>query len=307
MLRVVVWMEQLVWRCISAHRVRIVQIVHPLSVILMLLAIGFFVIYELFYILPECSDVSGVYYKFHCLFMMFLLHNIIGNMVMCWRTDTSFVGLPLDRLNPTPAEAHLWHLCTHCQMLVPPRAWHCRLCNCCMLKRDHHCNVTGNCIGHANQRYFVGLLLHLSLGCCTALAYNVYHLFSQHSQMFSDPIQISMDLDTSNLMNMLFTHKPLSPQLSWMLITGGILKLNIFALVLACAHLIIQLYMASRGSCLYCVYDRSYDLGFWNNMQTVLGKRMFWIALSPFVSSPLPHDGTQWLADPHKPSGKKPV
>lgn len=308
MVRVLIWLEQLLWRCVHLHRVRIVQVVHPLSASLMLLTVGFFVTYEMFYILPECCDVSGIHYKLHWLLILFYTHNIVGNMCKCWLTDTSFVGLPPDRWNPLPAEAPLWHLCTFCQMLVPPRAWHCRLCNCCILKRDHHCNVVANCIGHANQRYFVGLLLHLTLGSCTALVYNVYHMFIQRSRL-SDPIEfvgISLGLGHTDRVYKLFKGQTLSPQITWLIITGGILKLNIFATVLATTHLVMQLVMVCRGSSLYYVKDRTYDFGLWNNLRNVLGRRMLWTAFSPFVSSPLPHDGAQWQM-PSELSDRKPV
>ncbi|XP_030562502.1 probable palmitoyltransferase ZDHHC24 [Drosophila novamexicana] len=308
--RSIIYLETSMWRFIKQHRVRIIRILHPLSAALLLLAVGFFFIYEMFYILPEICDTSGIFYNFNWLLCAFLLHNIAGNMIMCWRTDTSFMVLPKSRQHPLPTEAHLWHLCTHCQMLVPPRAWHCRLCNCCMLKRDHHCNVTANCVGHLNQRYFVALLFHLSLGCGTAFVYNVYHLWSQRQVLFSDPIGylgLSMGLRSLSFPGHNNNDPTLDSKLTWLIINGGVIKLNIFAMILASSHLILQLIMISRGSCLYFVRDRSYDFGFWQNLQLVLGKRLFWTMLSPLVPSPLPHDGTQWQQHALEQGAKKPV
>ena len=37
-----------------------------------------------------------------------------------------------------------WTECPLCQNAVPPRGRHCKICNVCVLKRDHHCFVTGN-------------------------------------------------------------------------------------------------------------------------------------------------------------------
>lgn len=48
-----------------------------------------------------------------------------------------------------------WHLCSYCEIKVPPRARHCSLCQTCVLKKDHHCFFTGCCIGFYNQRYFI--------------------------------------------------------------------------------------------------------------------------------------------------------
>ncbi|XP_025070720.1 probable palmitoyltransferase ZDHHC24 [Alligator sinensis] len=43
---------------------------------------------------------------------------------------------------------------------VPPRGRHCPSCRACVLGRDHHCALLGQCVGHRNRRYFLGLLLH---------------------------------------------------------------------------------------------------------------------------------------------------
>ncbi|KAL4237749.1 Zinc finger DHHC-type containing 22 [Mactra antiquata] len=52
----------------------------------------------------------------------------------------------------TPAD---WVACIKCQVDRPPRAFHCNHCGKCMLKRVHHCFLTGSCIGFYNQRFFV--------------------------------------------------------------------------------------------------------------------------------------------------------
>ena len=36
-----------------------------------------------------------------------------------------------------------WKTCITCQMVSPPRAHHCKICDKCVLKRDHHCFFTG--------------------------------------------------------------------------------------------------------------------------------------------------------------------
>lgn len=49
--------------------------------------------------------------------------------------------------------------CRFCQMLQPPRAKHCRDCDVCTLRIDHHCPFVNNCIGQRNYAYFCGFLL----------------------------------------------------------------------------------------------------------------------------------------------------
>ncbi|EDV94925.1 GH23419 [Drosophila grimshawi] len=294
-------------RIISHYRARIVQIMHILSAALLLSSIAFFFVYEVFYILPNYLDASGCAYKFNWLLLLYLLHNILGNILYCWGTDTSFLALPKDRQQPLATEAHLWHLCTHCNMLVPPRTFHCRVCNCCILKRDHHCNFLANCIGHVNQRYFIALLLHLILGCAIALTYNVLYLWEQRAAVLSNPNEfVGVCLGFHPLHLTMSREALFNNELNWLIFNCCVLKLNAIALILAGALLIIQLFMISRASCMHAMRDRSYDLGFSFNMRQVLGKRMLWTMLSPMVHSQLPQDGTRWQ-QPLDNEAKKPA
>ena len=46
--------------------------------------------------------------------------------------------------------------CERCQgsPLKPPRAYHCKMCDTCCMKMDHHCYWLGNCVGLYNTQYF---------------------------------------------------------------------------------------------------------------------------------------------------------
>ena len=61
----------------------------------------------------------------------------------------------------TSKEALPWGFCERCDMDIPPRANHCRVCKKCVLKRDHHCFLVGNCVGFKNQRYFIMMNFYL--------------------------------------------------------------------------------------------------------------------------------------------------
>jgi hypothetical protein len=54
-------------------------------------------------------------------------------------------------LNPT---SNLF-FCSHCHLHVPLRSKHCRKCEKCVLRRDHHCPFFGVCIGMDNHLYFM--------------------------------------------------------------------------------------------------------------------------------------------------------
>eukprot|EP00928_Gymnodinium_smaydae_P014634 TRINITY_DN15390_c0_g1_i1.p1 TRINITY_DN15390_c0_g1~~TRINITY_DN15390_c0_g1_i1.p1 ORF type:complete len:447 (+),score=86.86 TRINITY_DN15390_c0_g1_i1:45-1343(+) len=57
--------------------------------------------------------------------------------------------------------------CKWCRMVQPPRAKHCRDCNCCVLRLDHHCPFLNTCIGQRNYAYFCGFVASVCLlGAC---------------------------------------------------------------------------------------------------------------------------------------------
>jgi hypothetical protein len=63
--------------------------------------------------------------------------------------------------------------CLKCQKFKPDRAHHCKFCDVCVLKMDHHCPLLGNCIGHKNYKYF---LLTIFYGLLNSVCFN--YIFS---------------------------------------------------------------------------------------------------------------------------------
>ena len=61
--------------------------------------------------------------------------------------------------NITNIEIDKYNDCEFCHLKKFERSSHCRQCNKCILRRDHHCVWIGNCVGYANNQYFVNFLL----------------------------------------------------------------------------------------------------------------------------------------------------
>merc|ERR1711907_59348 len=74
----------------------------------------------------------------------------------------------LDVVNGTRNDALMAQLetrgfrwCNFCRMVQPPRAKHCRDCDACVLRNDHHCPFVNNCVGQRNYLYFCCFLISL--------------------------------------------------------------------------------------------------------------------------------------------------
>lgn len=61
---------------------------------------------------------------------------------------------------PNIATSNMYcHICEKHRVL---RSKHCKVCNQCIPKYDHHCPWTGKCIGELNYKYFLLVISILS-------------------------------------------------------------------------------------------------------------------------------------------------
>lgn len=71
-------------------------------------------------------------------------------------------------------------ICQACEALKPDRYYHCKRCEKCIYRMDHHCNWISNCIGQFNSKVYLHLLVHMfihSLLTLVVIAYNYASLF----------------------------------------------------------------------------------------------------------------------------------
>ena len=115
--------------------------------------------YELFIILPLIDQHRTIIFYTHAAFGTLLYFDIMGSAYYLVITNTSIT------LNNSPAILNKgWTYCYACEDNAPPRSKHCYHCNICILRRDHHCSFLSKCVGYHNHRYYISLLLNISIG-----------------------------------------------------------------------------------------------------------------------------------------------
>ncbi|MBN3298772.1 ZDH22 Palmitoyltransferase, partial [Amia calva] len=118
----------------------------------------------------------------HTVVFLYLMLNALGNYVMTIRY---------------PAESATDHIVPVCSPDCPDRVdahylfngrHFCKLCKKVILKRDHHCFFTGNCIGNKNMRYFIMFCIYTSCTCLYSLVLGVAYLTVEYSISFENPL-----------------------------------------------------------------------------------------------------------------------
>ena len=74
---------------------------------------------------------------------------------------------------------HRVRFCYTCQIIRPLGVSHCKTCNICVEKFDHHCPWVGNCIGKNNYKYFFIFLILLNtffiITLISSLCFIIFH------------------------------------------------------------------------------------------------------------------------------------
>lgn len=119
----------------------------------------------------------------HIILFLYLMLNALGNYAMTiWypsETSESTIPIPLCPLDCSDrVDAHYLRNDRH----------FCKLCKKVILKRDHHCFFTGNCIGNNNMRYFIMFCIYTSSTCLYSLVLGVAYLTMEYSISFENPL-----------------------------------------------------------------------------------------------------------------------
>lgn len=94
-----------------------------------------------------------------------------------WLTDPPIFAPTVEKPMPLPQ----LFFCESCLIVQAVPTRHCKLCECCISKFDHHCLFIGKCVGLKNHRNFV-LLIVLSM-CCLG---DFVWVFLTYCQLYSE-------------------------------------------------------------------------------------------------------------------------
>jgi hypothetical protein len=232
---------------------------------------------------------------FHCLTVMLLICYVMSIMVHPGEIPSDdaqwdYMGedasafsrapLSLQEMKKSGERRH----CKWCGKYKPDRCHHCRVCQTCILKMDHHCPWIYNCVGFFNYKYFFLLLF--------------YTVLDLHLIVWTMAESVIRCID-----------EPATPFLTMFLTFFGETLagfLAIFVTIFFCFH--IWLITKSMTTIEFCEkslpkketdnkknYDASvYDLGFCANFRSILGPNMFlWLCPCSLPAG----DGLNFVSD----------
>ncbi|EAS06291.1 DHHC zinc finger protein (macronuclear) [Tetrahymena thermophila SB210] len=111
-----------------------------------------------------------------CLFILYQTFFFLA-IISYFKASLSDPGF-LKNLKP-PSELLEENQIIYCQKCPdkkwkPQRAHHCKTCQKCVFRMDHHCTWINNCVGLKNQKYFILFLVHCEIYCILLIIYLVF-------------------------------------------------------------------------------------------------------------------------------------
>ena len=240
------------------------------------------ILFELFLILPAVHEGEPGHYWSHVLLGLFIYINLMGSIWYSLVTDTTSGSIILPSvLKPG------WRFCSGCEGNAPPRSFHCWMCKCCILKRDHHCVFTGKCVGYSNHRYFINMVGYLCVGALYCNYLNVEYVW-----------EILGGLSLTSLFTMFM------PIFAWLFGLTETFKFSVAFISSTCVFgfLLLATLLVYHGINILngqSTHERAngireYNCGWKENMRQVFGVRWYISWFLPFVDSPLPGNGLEF-------------
>lgn len=284
------------------------------------IALGFFAvailsvfIFEVTVVRDFCERQGYALLPLHLLAAVWFTVNLYTSLYNLFTIDTSTLKLTLPSdLRPG------WHFCLSCEANTPPRAYHCNICDRCILRRDHHCIFSGkhlrwslkhsssanllspfltaSCIGYKNYKYYISLLFQTSVACIYASILHAEYiwsnmgglsLFSFFAHLLPFPFYIFGFIN------------------GWTFFCNFISILCIIGILFGGGLLIYHLNLLVKNQTTYEKHRaiNAYNLKQWStNLTQSLGTRWpLTVFVTPLIDSPLPGNGIDYpTLDEHK-------
>ncbi|XP_040174929.1 palmitoyltransferase ZDHHC6 [Anopheles arabiensis] len=163
--------------------------------------------------------------------------------------------------------------CIVCGGYKAPRSHHCRKCDRCVIKMDHHCPWINNCVGWANHGYFTAFLAFAVLGCIhgtVILGSSLYvGLYRDWYVYYGHLSKVNVKLTVSSLVLCVFN---IGLAIGVVLTVGALLVYQVRSILnnrTAIEDWIVEKarFRAERNEQTF-VYP--YDLGRWSNVKQVI-------------------------------------
>ncbi|XP_029532020.1 palmitoyltransferase ZDHHC22 [Oncorhynchus nerka] len=143
-------------------------------------------IFHFCFFIPTIFQSPGISLRastvIHTAVFLYLMLNALGNYIMT-------IKYPAESANETviPACSADCSDKIDAHYLLNGRHF-CKLCKKVILRRDHHCFFTGNCIGNKNMRYFIMFCIYTSCTCLYSLVLGVAFLTVEYNISFENPL-----------------------------------------------------------------------------------------------------------------------
>ena len=101
-----------------------------------------------------------------------------------------YINIQKDSLHKPDISQNSPFYCVKCKNYKPLRAHHCRHCNKCTLRFDHHCPWIMNCVGLNNIKTFFMLVFFLAISGCYGVLTSIYfYFFDNTASLMSHPLK----------------------------------------------------------------------------------------------------------------------
>lgn len=124
---------------------------------------------------------DSIYYTQNLLWAIHAIYTIHLVIRFSLNKQSSF---PEYSPTPSTSDNNQNNKCKICQQVKPPRYYHCRRCDICIYRMNHHCFWLNNCIGQFNGKIYLQILScffvitaeHLMFYLCNMVVF-LYHYF----------------------------------------------------------------------------------------------------------------------------------